>query len=122
MHTQSPGAAAAHRGPWSPDPASGRRSREQGGWGTEAAGRCLSLVRAAARSPTFPDNLGPGYAGRRVSLRQPQGIRWGGGLVCKSGPTLCDPMNCSPPDSSVHGISQSRILEWVAVSFSRGSS
>ena len=29
-------------------------------------------------------------------------------------PTLCDPMDCSPPGSSVHGISQARILEWVA--------
>ena len=35
--------------------------------------------------------------------------------------TLCDPMDCSPPGSSVHGISQARILEWVATSFSRGS-
>ena len=30
-------------------------------------------------------------------------------------PTLCDPMDCSPPGSSVHGILQSRILEWVAI-------
>ena len=36
--------------------------------------------------------------------------------------TLCDPMNCSPPGSSVHGIFQAIILEWVAISFSRGSS
>ena len=42
-------------------------------------------------------------------------------LVAKSCPTLCDPMDCGPPDSSVHGISQARILEWVAISFSRGS-
>ena len=33
--------------------------------------------------------------------------------------TLCDPMDCSPPGSSVHGISQARILEWVVISFSR---
>ena len=33
--------------------------------------------------------------------------------------TLCDPMDCSPPGSSVHGILQARILEWVAISFSR---
>jgi len=33
----------------------------------------------------------------------------------------CDPMDCSLPDSSVHGISQARILEWVAISFFRGS-
>ena len=36
--------------------------------------------------------------------------------------TLCDPMDCIPPDSSVHGILQARILEWVAMPFSRGSS
>ena len=34
---------------------------------------------------------------------------------------FCNPMDCSPPGSSVHGISQIRILEWVAISFSRGS-
>ena len=34
---------------------------------------------------------------------------------------FCDPMDCSPPGSSVHGIFQARILEWVATSFSRGS-
>ena len=34
---------------------------------------------------------------------------------------LCDPMDRSPPGSSVHGILQARILEWVAISFSRGS-
>ena len=37
-------------------------------------------------------------------------------------PTLWDPMDCSPPGSSVHGILQARILEWVAISSSRGSS
>ena len=37
-------------------------------------------------------------------------------------PTLCDPMDCSPPVSSVHGIFQARVVEWVAISFSRGSS
>ena len=36
--------------------------------------------------------------------------------------TLCDPMNCSQPGSFVHGILQARILEWVAIPFSRGSS
>ena len=43
-------------------------------------------------------------------------------LVTQSCPTLCNPKNCSPPGSSVHGILQARILEWVAISFSRGSS
>ena len=36
--------------------------------------------------------------------------------------SFCDPMDCSPPGSSVHGIFQARILEWVAISSSRGSS
>ena len=42
--------------------------------------------------------------------------------VAESCPTLCDPMDYSPPGSSVHGIFQARVLEWVAISFSRGSS
>ena len=61
--------------------------------------------------------------------------RWVGGLhdllfltwrsdseVAQSCPTLCNPMDCSLPGSSVHGIFQARVLEWVAISFSRGSS
>ena len=43
-------------------------------------------------------------------------------LIPKSFLTLCDPRDCSPPGSSVHRIFQARILEWVAISFSRGSS
>ena len=43
-------------------------------------------------------------------------------LLAQSCPTLWDPMNCSPPGSSVHGILQARIMEWVATAFSRGSS
>ena len=42
--------------------------------------------------------------------------------VAQSCPTLCDPVDCSPPGSSVHGILQARVLEWAAISFSRGSS
>ena len=43
-------------------------------------------------------------------------------LVTQSCPTLCNPTDCSSPGSSVHEIFQARILEWVAISFSRGSS
>ena len=43
-------------------------------------------------------------------------------LVAQSCLTLCNSMDYSPPSSSVHGILQARILEWVAISFSRGSS
>ena len=42
--------------------------------------------------------------------------------VAQSYLTLCDPMDCSPPCSSVHGIFQVRILEWVAISYPRGPS
>ena len=49
-----------------------------------------------------------------------------GGCCCYSAaqecPALCDPMDCSPPGSSVHGILQARVLEWVAMPSSRGSS
>ena len=68
------------------------------------------------------------------TIPQKHGVRWGqmdpymepssGDLLCVRTQvclTLCNPMNCSPQDSSVHGISQARILEWVAISFSRGS-
>ena len=40
----------------------------------------------------------------------------------QSRPVLCDFVDCCPPGSSVHGISQARILEWVAISFFRGDS
>ena len=60
-----------------------------------------------------------------VSLWRLQSFR---GCVCvftkllQSCPTLCDPVDCSPPGSSVHGISQAGILERVAIPFSKGSS
>ena len=42
-------------------------------------------------------------------------------LVTQSRPTLCGPMDYSPPGSSVHGILQAKILKWVVTSYSRGS-
>ena len=49
-----------------------------------------------------------------------QKVKWS--EFAQSCPTLCDPMDCSLPGFSVHGIFQARVLEWVAISFSRGSS
>ena len=43
-------------------------------------------------------------------------------LAVQVRPTLCHPMACSPPDSSIHGIFQARILEWASISFPRESS
>ena len=51
------------------------------------------------------------FIGTRAHAKSPQ-----------SSLTLCDPMDCSPPGSSVHGILQARTLEWVAISSFRGSS
>ena len=64
-------------------------------------------------SPWYYKGLGtPGFAGESESVSE----------VAQSCPTLCDPMDCSLPGFSVHGILQARILEWVTISFSRGSS
>ena len=48
--------------------------------------------------------------------------KWKCELVAQLCPTVCDLMDCGLPGSSIHGISQARILEWVAIPFSRGSS
>ena len=64
--------------------------------------------------------------GGRAGGRIPGPGGWGRGgrgvKVAQSCPTLWDPMDCCLPHSSVHGISQAGVLEWVAISFSRGSS
>ena len=68
------------------------------------------------------------YVGREGEWSLPSSVDlieiswWWWYLVAKSCLTLCNPMDCSLPGSSVHGISQARIQKWVAISFSRGSS
>ena len=54
--------------------------------------------------------------------REWPGAVWGAVLSLSVVSDSCNPMDCSPPGSSVHGILQARILEWVAISFSRRSS
>ena len=46
---------------------------------------------------------------------------WSEVLVAHFCLTLCNPIDCNVPRSSIHGISQARVLEWIAISFSRGS-
>ena len=71
-------------------------------------------------SPSLPPPLGhKSILYICVSIPSLQ-VKWS--EVAQSCPTLCDPVDCSPPGSSIHGILQARILEWVAISFSRGSS
>ena len=57
-----------------------------------------------------------------ASLISPMGCSVQFSSVAQSCLTPCDPVDCSPPGSSVHGILQARILEWGAISSSRGSS
>ena len=65
---------------------------------------------------------GNGYSGFRVTEVCAQLLMTHMNLKAQSYLTLCDPIDCSPPGSSVHGILQARMLEWVAISFFRGSS
>ena len=65
----------------------------------------------------------------RGTVGEPRNIREEGGplesreyLVTQSCPTLCNPMDCNLLGFSVHGILQARILEWVAIPYSMGSS
>ena len=59
-------------------------------------------------------------------LRKEKAFKWDECYVCVCSiaqvcPSLCNPVDCRPPGSSVHGILRERILEWVAISYSRGS-
>ena len=86
-------------------------------WKWNVKVKSLSRVRLLATSWTaaYQAPLSMGFSRQEY---------WSGGPVAFSGvgaqscPTLCDPMDCCLPSSSVHGILQARILEWIAISFS----
>ena len=65
-------------------------------------------------SSNFRENL--------IEMMSSETMQENKGLVTQSCPTLCNSMDCSLPGSSIHGIFWARILEWVIISFSRGSS
>ena len=60
--------------------------------------------------------------GPLVEEWQPTPVFLPGSICFQLCPTLCDCMKCRPPGSCIHGISQARILQWAAISFSKGSS
>ena len=73
--------------------------------------------------------LDEAQAGIKIARRNTNNLRYADDAtlmadseVAQSCPTLCDPVDCSLPGSSVHGIFQAIVLEWLAISFSRGSS
>ena len=81
-------------------------------WGAPAqACSIIMAVDTAEEAEPKATQLGRGRTGGKVKV-----------LVTGLGPILSDPMGCSPAGSSVHGILQERMVEWVAISFSRGSS
>ena len=55
----------------------------------------------------------------RVVTEKGKQLRWTGKCSCSVMSNLCNPTDCNPPGTSVHGISQARILEWVAIDYSR---
>ena len=74
---------------------------------------------------TFHANMDTIKDRNDVDLKEAEDIekRWQEYIeITQSCPTFCNPMDCSPPGSSLHGFLQARVLEWVAISFSRGSS
>ena len=72
-----------------------------------------------ARTPRNGMNLLLGVGGLLEAGKSQWPVRWQRAVRAQSCLTLCDPMDCGSPGSSVHGIFQARILEWVAISFSR---
>ena len=92
----------------------------------------VPLLQITGVACTHPSNQGPKMPpkGRQLkqkrlpllsSVRTPHFMKQPWSDVAHSCPPLCDPTDCSLPGSSVHGIFQGRVLEWVAVSFSKGS-
>ena len=80
--------------------------------GIKPASHCFLHWQAGSLPPAPPGKLWRSGDGQRAVKA----------LVTQSCPTLCDPMNSSSPGSSVHRNFQARVLEWVVIPFSRGSS
>ena len=81
-------------------------------WGVEGAGKGRISEFTIIWTGASPKGI----------LKWPKTFKTSTSEVAQSCPTLCDPMNCSLRGSSIHEIFQARVLEWVAISFSRGSS
>ena len=85
--------------------------------------RCILLRLPPKKQPKWQFYLGWSWGREINSVSEPVAeITLIFIILTQLCPTLCDHMDCSPPGSCVHGILQARILEWVAISYSRGSS
>ena len=84
---------------------------------------CLDLGLSPSRTMRDKCLLFIIHPGCGILLHNPNRLRHESeSEVAQSCPTLCDPMDCSLPSSSVHGVFQAIVLEWIAISFSSGSS
>ena len=93
-------------------------------FGINPSSFCLLTIPGGEKQWELNQNKGDGGLHR---LRITMCRNWRGKgkikvIVSQSCPTLCNPVDCSPPGSSVHGILWARILQWVDILFSRGSS
>ena len=86
-------------------------------------GRTLTLIYSKSMGPMQPNTQTPSTEGNhypKSCTHSPGSFLYS--EVAQSCPTLCNPMDCSLPGSLIRGIFQARVLEWVAISLSRGSS
>ena len=90
-------------------------------WACSLVARSRDYWRARALRPVLHMGEATASAGRSLCTTA-RGQPWKWVLATRSCPALCDPVDCSPPGSSVYGILQARVLEWVAISSSRASS
>ena len=83
---------------------------------------CFSRIRLCATPETAAHQSLPSLGFSRQEhwsgLPFPSPMHESESEVAQLCPTLCDPMDCSPPGSSIHGVFQARVLEWGAISFS----
>ena len=82
---------------------------------------CYSAIKKNEFLPFVPMCIDPKNT-TLSKISQTEKDKWKWSEVTQSCPTPCDPMDCSLPGSSLHGILQTRVLVWVAISFSGGSS
>ena len=93
----------------------GSRARAPWWWPTDSCSAACGILPDQVLNPCLVDSLPLSHQGSPVYTF----LKYVKLKVTQSCLTLCDPVDCSPPGSSVHGILQARILEWVAISFSR---
>ena len=87
-------------------------------WNKLVTGRHILHDSLYLRHLKWSNSENPGMKWWLTSIRQTAAVAVAAAMSLQSCPTLCDPIDCSPPGSHVPGILQARTLEWVAISFS----